>query len=51
MPLRKKLLDLRHRALEALAAHSSDANTDTGLLALVADAQLALQALEEEPNP
>ncbi len=34
MPLRERLLDLRHRALVVLAERSKDEITDTGLLVL-----------------
>ncbi len=46
--LRDKLLGLRCRTLSLLAERSEDTLTDAGLLALIADAQTALKALDEE---
>ena len=48
MPLRERLLDLRRRALGQHHERSKDEITDTGLLALVADVQITLTALDEE---
>ncbi len=46
--LREKLVSLRCRTLSLLAERSEDTLTDAGLLALVADAQTTLKALDEE---
>ncbi len=47
-PLREKLISLRRRTLALLAERSEDTLTDAGLLALVADVQITLTALDEE---
>ena len=46
--LREKLISLRRKTLALLAERSEDTLTDAGLLALVADAQTTLTALDEE---
>ncbi len=48
MPLRERLLYFRRRALGQHHERSKDEITDTGLLALVADVQITLTALDEE---
>ena len=46
--LRDKLLGLRCRTLSLLAERSGDVLTDAGLLALIANVQITLTALDEE---
>ena len=46
-PLRGKLLTLRRKTLALLAERSEDTLTDAGLLALVANVQITLTALDE----
>ena len=46
--LRDKLLGLRRKTLALLVERSEDTLTDAGLLALIADAQTTLKALDEE---
>ncbi len=46
--LREKLISLRCKTLALLAERSEDTLTDAGLLALVADVQITLTALDEE---
>ncbi len=45
-PLRDRLSALRHRTLVTLARQPEDGSLDAGLLALVANAQTALVAVE-----
>ena len=47
VPLRGRLLVLRRQALLLLAEQPEDGNLDAGLLALVANVQIALVAVEE----
>ncbi len=47
-PLREKLISLRRKTLALLAERSEDTLTDAGLLALVANVQITLTALDEE---
>lgn len=46
-PLRDRLVALRRRTLEALAERPDVAALDAGLLALVANVQTALAAIED----
>ncbi len=46
-PLRDRLVALRRRTLVALAEQPEDGSLDAGLLALVANVQTALVAVEE----
>ncbi len=46
-PLRDRLLALRHQTLGMLAEQPADGPLDAGLLALVANAQTALVAVDE----
>ncbi len=46
-PLRARLVTLRRQTLVTLAEQPEDGSTDAGLLALVANAQTALAAIEE----
>ncbi len=50
-PLRNRLSALRHRVLVTLAEHSEDGALDAGLIALVANIQTALAAVEETTKP
>ena len=49
-PLRDQLLGLRRRTLAVLAGRSVDEMVDAGLVALVADVQAALAAIDEEAD-
>ncbi len=46
-PLRERLLSLRRQTLSLLASRSEDESLDAGLLAIVANVQTALVAIEE----
>ncbi len=46
--LREKLISLRRRTLALLAERSDDEVTDAGLIGLVANVRIAIQALEEK---
>ncbi len=46
-PLSDRLVALRHQTLVALAEQPKDGSIDAGLLALVANVQTALVAIEE----
>ena len=46
-PLRDRMLALRHRTLVMMAGQPEDESLDAGLLALVANIQTALAAVEE----
>ncbi len=46
-PLRDRLSALRHRTLITLATQPEDGSLDAGLLALVANVQATLAAVEE----
>ncbi len=46
-PLRDRLLSLRRQTLSLLASRPEDESLDAGLLAIVANVQIALVAIEE----
>ena len=47
VPLRNRLLSLRRQTLSLLASRPEGENLDAGLLAIVANVQTALVAIEE----